>query len=387
MQRTLSVSEFIAVVNQLVGGEPVLVEGEISEFKLSHKKWVFFKLKDQEQEAVVECFMMAHQLAQPLEDGLLVRVTGRAGVHLRSGRFRITVYAIEPVGEGALARALALLKAKLEKEGLFAEERKRPLPYVPEVIGLIASRESAAYSDFLKVLRARFGGLTILTRHVQVEGVAAIADIWQAFNEMAKAKPRPEVIVLTRGGGSLESLAAFNSEPVARAIFASPMPVVVGVGHERDFTLADLVADGRASTPSNAAELLVPERSALQKKLADDMRQIEASLGRLLSEEAFLLERFNLAGEVFGRAVGERLKAFWARVELGLKAVFRSAAQQIADAERLMGSFNPKAVLKRGYSIVYTKADRVLIRRARQVQAGEELEITVSDGRIKAEVM
>lgn len=384
-QRALTVSEFLAVVNQLLGGAEAVVEGEVSGFSVSQGKWVFFCLKDQEQDAVVECFMMAYQLAQPLENGMLARVVGRPGVHLRSGRFRISVTRVEPVGEGALARALALLKAKLEKEGIFAPERKRPLPFAPEVIGLVASRESAAYSDFLKVLRHRFGGLTVLVRHVQVEGAAAIPDIVQGLRAIAAAQPRPEVMVLTRGGGSLESLAAFNSEEVARVIFASPIPVVVGVGHERDVTLADLAADVRASTPSNAAELVAPDRAALLDELTGTIEHLTLTLERQLADEALIVRRFHLSGSQFIKVVGERITVFSRRAWTAVSQQLARAFDAVARSERLLNSFNPKAVLGRGYSIVRRRVDRTLLRSVRQVAVGQALSITLQDGSVEAE--
>ncbi len=318
---------------------------------------------------------------------MLVRVTGRPGVHLRSGRFRISVTRVEPVGEGALARALALLKVKLEREGLFALERKRPLPFVPEVIGLVASRESAAYSDFLKVLRHRFGGLTVIVRHVQVEGAAAIPDIIQGLRAIAEVEPRPEVIVLTRGGGSLESLAAFNSEEVARAIFASPIPVMVAVGHERDITLADLTADARASTPSNAAELLVPERTGLLDELTGAINRLTLMLERQLADEALIIQRFHLSGGQFIKVAGERIRVVSQRAWTAVSQQLKRAFDLVARGERLLHSFSPKAVLTRGYSIVRRRADHRLVRRAADAPIGERLAITVSDGTLEAETL
>ena len=382
-ERAISVSEFLSVINELLGGAEAVVEGEVSQFNIAHGKWVFFTLKDQEEDAVVECFMTAFQLRIPIENGMLVQVKGRPGIHQRSGRFRISVREVTPVGEGALARALALLNAKLENEGFFSESRKRPLPYVPERIGLIASRESAAYSDFLKVLKARFGGLEIYVRHTQVEGPAAIGDILQAFSEVIAAKP--EAIVLTRGGGSLESLAAFNSEPVVRAIFSSPIPVIVGVGHERDITLADLVADVRASTPSNAAELLVPDRQALRSQLDDSLRRIEASVQRLLVEEVLLVSRFERISVSFVRLIQERLDNFLNRIEMALRRVLGQSSEMLERIERLLRSFDPKQVLKRGYGIVYR--DGQLVRSAKQVKTGDELDITLQDGDLSAKAL
>ena len=404
VQKSLTVSEFLLVVNELLGGADAIVEGEISQFSVSHGKWVFFTLKDQEAEAVVECFMMAFALSTPLENGMLVRVTGKPGVHLRSGRFRISVTRVEPVGEGALARALALLKEKLAKEGLFAADRKRALPLAPERIGLIASRDSAAYSDFLKILKHRFGGVVILFYHVQVEGPAALNDILAAFDTLSHQTPRPEAIVLTRGGGSLESLAAFNAEPLARAIYACPVPVVVGVGHERDITIADLVADVRASTPSNAAELLMPDRHALLEQLKSNWSRLSQGLNQIILDEAQLLARFDRAASHSLERGRERTLALWGRlshsVEVrlqqerpqemaerllrSLRETYLLARQSVVRSQNLLISLNPSAVLKRGYSIVRRRVNQATVRQAADVRTGDELDITLGNGKIGA---
>lgn len=404
MQKSLSVSEFLRVVNNLLGGAVAVIEGEVSQFSISQGRWVFFTLKDQEAEAAVECFMMAYELKTPLENGMLVKVSGRPGVHTRSGRFRITVRQVEPVGEGALARALALLKAKLEQEGLFNEGRKRALPFAPELIAVIASRESAAYTDFIKVLTHRFGGLTILLRHVLVEGPAATGDITKAFSEIVALEKLPEVVVLTRGGGSLESLAAFNSESVARAIFSCPVPVVVGVGHERDVTLADLVADVRASTPSNAAELLVPERQALREKLTYLANRQSEILMQMMADEALRLDGFDRASGHFLEQTRERVVNLsnrlttaisWllktqkpdeavARLWQGMREAYRAARDFARAAEKMLENLSPKAVLARGYAIAKNKATGEIVKSVKLTRTNDELELVLQDGQLTA---
>ena len=275
--QTLSVSQFVqglnAALEEALFPYGAAIEGEVAEYRVSQDKWVWFLLKD--ATAVVSCFSTVWQLRQPLEDGMKVRVHGLPKVHPKSGKFSVNVDRVEMVGEGALKRAFELLKKKLDAEGLFAPGRKRALPRIPERVGLIASTESAAYSDFLRILGNRWGGLKIQAAHVQVQGRDAVRDIVGAFAYFNAHPELAEVLVLTRGGGAMEDLHAFNSEEVVRAIFGSKIPVVVGVGHERDETLADYVADVRASTPSNAAERLVPDRRDVERELDACVRGVE----------------------------------------------------------------------------------------------------------------
>src|SRR3989338_4261154 len=271
MLDVLSVSQFISQVNDILAGT-FTVEGEVSQYKISQSKWIFFDLKD--DTSCLNCFSTVFMLRPPLEDGMRVRVTGYPKIHEKSGRFGFTVQQVEVVGEGSLQRAYLLLKEKLGKEGLFAVERKRALPELPERIGVIASRDSAAFGDFKRILNNRWGGVEVTLRHVAVQGEGAVREIMRAFHDFNESSLLPDILVLIRGGGSLEDLAAFNSEEVVRAIYSSRIPVMVGVGHERDETLADLAADVRASTPSNAAEIVVPERR-------DFMAQLDFTLERM----------------------------------------------------------------------------------------------------------
>jgi len=260
--RNYSVTEFVgflnAALNEAVFPDGVAIEGEVAEYRVSQGKWIWFLLKD--NSSVLPCFGTVWKLRQPLEDGLQVRIYGQPKVHERSGKFSVVVDRVEPVGEGALKRAYELLRKTLEREGLFDPVRKRLLPKFPRRIGLVASRESAAYSDFLRILGNRWSDTEVNSVHVQVQGKDAVDDIVSALSFFSAHPELADVLVLTRGGGSLEDLQAFNSEEVARAVFSSKVPVVVGVGHERDETLVDFVADVRASTPSNAAEIVVPDR-------------------------------------------------------------------------------------------------------------------------------
>ena len=262
MNPTFTVSDFVAVFNQTIeyAYPTVTITGELANFRVSKGKWVYFDLKD--DTSSVRFFGTVYMLPGPLEDGMLLQVDGVPRLHPTFG-FSITAQSLKPVGEGSLKKAAALLEAKLTKEGLFSDERKRAIPYPPKRIGLIASGESAAYADFMKILTGRWGGIEIVHVDSQVQGAAAPAQIIRALDLLNAHGEELEAIVITRGGGSADDLQAFNVEQVVRAVAASRVPTLVAIGHEVDTSLAERAADRRASTPSNAAELLVPDRQAV----------------------------------------------------------------------------------------------------------------------------
>lgn len=388
MQKTLakplSVSEFISLVKmhlQTAIGR-VTVQGETSDFQISQNKYVWFSLKD--ELAVVKCFMMRYKLHLPIEDGMEIKATGYPTIFPKKGSFVLTVDQVEPVGEGALQRAFELLKKQLEKEGLFAVERKRPIPRFPAKIGIVSSPDADAYHDVLRILQNRWGGLEIVLTPTSVQGTEAISQIVGAMkyqNQVVK----PEVIILTRGGGSLEDLQAFNSEDVARAIFSSAIPVVCGVGHERDITIADLVADVRASTPSNAAERVVPDRREVICQLDNSVRRLEQSIQlkidswrqeiiqlvrRLDSVFQYkirhwhrLIERFNRAFWLFRQRVSY-LKQNVLKNAGQLDVLFRTklvrSQDRLVRLTSLLRSLNPENILARGYSMTFTTEGKAI---------------------------
>ncbi len=404
-----SVAQFLeflnAALSTAVFPEGVAVEGEVAEYRVSQERWIWFKLKD--KEATVDCFATVWQLRTPLEDGMQVRLYGRPKVHPKSGRFSLNVERAELVGEGALRRAYELLKRRLAEEGVFAPERKRPLPRFPRRIGLITSREAAAYSDFLRILGNRWGGVEIVLAHVQVQGREAVGDIVRAFRWFNAHPSSADVLVLTRGGGSLEDLHAFNDEATVRAVFSSKIPVVVGVGHERDETLADFAADVRASTPTNAAELVVPDRSEIAAALRSAERHLEHSLRLSLESRVAgvrhavsVLERRALSGVAdLGHLLkdfGSRLAAFRLRAETRARVVDQSAALLHSSASRLvererarleaeirlLAGLDPRRLLARGYAIV--RAGGQVIKAASQASVGTVLDIALAEGRLSA---
>ncbi|MEK9147338.1 MAG: exodeoxyribonuclease VII large subunit [Patescibacteria group bacterium] len=360
--KVLSVTEFNNYVNSIISIQQVIVEGEISGFKIAKERLIYFDLKD--DKSVVSCFLFKFQLDKMgvvLEDGMKIQVTGTPNLH-STGRFNLIAEFIKPVGEGSIKRALELLKQKLFQEGIFAPERKRPLPKFPENIGLITSQDAAAYTDFIKVLSHRFGGITIYFYPVSVQGEKAPNEITEAFNYFNQKMPNLNVLVLTRGGGSLEDLMAFNSEKVVRSVFGSKIPVICAVGHERDESLSDFAADKRASTPSNAAELLVPERS-----------EVEWQLNKIKERFVYQMDKKIKSLEQFYQILENRMNIWW-----------QNLLQKLELEERLLKSFDPEAILERGYSI--TMLGEKILKNATQVKMGDKIITKLKKGKVESTV-
>ncbi len=356
-----SVSDFVAVFNQTIeyAYPNVLISGEIANFKVSKNRWVYFDLKD--DESSVRFFGTVYGLPGPLEDGMLVQVRGVPRLHPQFG-FSITFQTIQPLGEGSIKRASVLLEAKLAAEGLFDESRKRVLPYPPTRIGLIASSESAAYKDFLKVLSARWGDVSIVLVDVQVQGEIAPAQIVQAL-ERLNAEADLDIIVMTRGGGSPEDMAAFSTESVTRAVGLSRIPTLVAIGHEVDVCLAELAADKRASTPSNAAELLVPDK----KQEADRLLSV---LERLQQQAVQLVDNKHSA-----------LKSTSQRMITYLQHSLQRNQHEVASRAQILEVLNPQAILRRGYATL--RKDGVYLRSGKQLKKGDKVLIDMYDASVE----
>lgn len=404
-----SVTQFVEYINLIVGRRKVEVEGEVASYKINQAKWVFFTLKD--EQSAVECFGLAYQLSR-LEDGMQVSVFGAPRIYGKTGKFSIFVDRVVPKGEGALKRAFELTKAKLQQEGIFDAARKRPLPRFPTNIGLIASRESAAYTDFMRILSGRFGGLSVYLSHVHVQGERAIDEITESFEQFNRfgVEEGIEVIVLIRGGGSLEDLQAFNSEAVARAVFGSKIPVVCGVGHERDESLADYAADVRAATPTHAASLVVPDREELLADVASSVALFSRSLEHTIewqrnrydqsirSMEHATMNKINsmqrtlhgFAGYVstYQQTVAnaiERVRDSVARMNSRFKYDCRQHTDHIGFLERQLNAVNPLTVLKRGYSIIKKKG--IAISSVKDVRSGDQIDILFGDGDARGKII
>lgn len=329
----LSVSDFIAITNQVLetAYPAVTIEGEVSGFKINQGKFAFFDLKD--ANGTIGCFMMAFAMRTPLEDGMKVIV--RATAKLTPwGKFSLTIQSYRPSGEGSIKKGFELLKAKLDKEGLFAPERKRTLPRVPKSVAVISSTQAAGYADFIKILNERWGGLEVQVAHVQVQGTVAPDQMIGALRYFNGLETLPEVIVLIRGGGSADDLSAFNDEPLVRAIAESRVPVLTGIGHEVDESLSDLAADVRASTPSNAAQILVPDRREIIASLRNQVSGLRTLMMQSIDHAS--TQAKDMLAQAYSASMQQISAAF---DRLG---ILRLAVSQV----------NPDSVLKRGYALL-----------------------------------
>ncbi len=350
-QLVVSVSEFVALLNQTFDfAFPFIrVSGEVSEYKISKNKWVYFNLVD--QESSIRVFGTVYQIKQVIEDGMRVVVHGTPRMHNRYG-FSLNMHTVTPSGEGSIKRAFELMYKKLAAEGLFDEGRKRPLPQYPQRIGLITSSQAAAYSDFMKIVDQRWAGLEIRLADVTVQGESASGQIARAIEYFAAEAQPVDVLVITRGGGSGEDLMAFSTEQVARAVAASRIPTLVGVGHEIDTSLADLAADVRATTPTNAAQLLVPDKAAILQELD----------GKVAWMHQCAVKRIEKAGDstkhialVLDRRIGHlltRLTYSEEHIVGRLDAYMNRLAMQVEAAEKQLRLVDPQQILRRGYAIV-----------------------------------
>lgn len=364
-EQIYSPTDFVAVLNQTLefAYPSVIVQGELANFRVSKNRWVYFDLKD--EYSSVKFFGTVYQLPGPLEDGMLVQVRGLPRLHQLYG-FSVNVQFMQPVGEGSLKKAAELLQAKLAAEGLFDPERKRSLPYPPQRIGLITSGESAAYHDFMKILNESWAGVEILLADVQVQGEAAIGQIVAALDHFDSHGDTVDVLVLTRGGGSAEDLAVFNTEQVTRAVAGSRIPILVAVGHEVDISLAELAADQRASTPSNAVQLLVPDKKQILKSLQATKLQLGQQLIGLVDQRQKIVRETQLG------------------LVHAIERLLDKTAHELALRREVLIALSPEAALKRGYAII-RKAGTV-IRSGQQVKIGDAVDIRLQDTTLSAKV-
>lgn len=350
MNEAITVSEFNAMLNQTLAFaySEIIVEGEVSSFKVNQGKWVFFDLKD--SESLVGCFIPIFQLKTALEDGMLIKVKALPQL-TKWGKFSLNVREIELSGEGSVKRAFELLKQQFEKEGLFDASRKRSLPEFPQKIFLITSKQAAAYNDFVTVLNDRFGGITIDHYQVQVQGEAAVNQLAQAIEYANSHQSSYDVVVLIRGGGSMEDLQAFNSEKVVRAVYACQLPTIVGIGHEDDVTLAELASDVRAATPTDAARRLIPDKKEVMELIRRLGGELEASLTQHIANDRALLNRYQFLIENQITGLRHNLAELQNQISFKISTLVDASKRHIASQKKLLASLNPESVLARGYSI------------------------------------
>lgn len=371
--------------------QDVWVEGEVSNFSRPQSGHCYFSLKDAASQ--IQCVMWrstAARLDRLPENGQKVLVHGSVGVYEQRGTYQLYVNEILPTGVGELYIQFERLKTRLRAEGLFAEERKRPLPSYPRHIGIVTSPTGAALRDILHVLSRRFPCVEVTLSPTPVQGTEAPEQIVAAIRRL-NAHTDCDVLIVARGGGSLEELQPFNDERVARAIYDSRIPVVSGVGHETDVTIADMVADRRAPTPSAAAEVATPDRTELLEAVREGRSRLARAAAESIQTSA---ERLSYMERALGRAspihqvnyqrqqVDEQQRRLSAQWQRGLSQ-WRLAAGGLA---KRLDSLNPQATLGRGYAIVSLERTGDVVSRRRQVQPGDRIAIRVSDGQFGGQV-
>ncbi|MBI4771849.1 MAG: exodeoxyribonuclease VII large subunit [Chloroflexi bacterium] len=363
----------------------LVVAGEISNVSRPASGHIYFTLKD--SSAAVKCVMWKAQAARLIyrpRDGDRVEAHGSIGVYESAGQYQLYADWIQAAVEGDLFREFAALKAKLEAEGLFDPARKRPLPGRPQRIAVVTSPTGAALRDILNVFRRRWPSLQVIVCPTPVQSADAPPQIVEAL--AAANRLKPDVIVVARGGGSMEDLWAFNDEAVARAIAASGVPVISGVGHEIDFTLADFAADVRAPTPSAAAELATPDRAELASALADLRGRLGAALADAVRERRWALEGRAAVLRGLSPRAGlansrQRLDDLLLRAAGAIRYRLAFDRQRVDGLSRRLESLSPLAVLGRGFAVVTRAGSAAVIRAPADVAPGEALDVRVSGGK------
>ena len=416
-RRIYSVSEVSFEIRELLERRftDIWVEGEISNFTASAAGHLYFTLKDDRAQLKAVCFRNTARLLRfRPENGKSFRARGRVSTYEGRGEYQLIVEVLEPAGLGALQLAFEQLKERLEKEGLFRSERKRPLPLLPRKVGVVTSAKSAALRDFLAVLKRRHNTVDVLIYPAEVQGDGASLQIMEGIDFLS-TRTDVDVIVVTRGGGSMEDLWPFNEERVARAIVRSRKPVISAVGHEIDFTITDFVADLRAATPSAAAEIVIRSKEELFQRVDQLRNRLEGTVKFRLSKlRHFLASKVGSRGFVVAETRIRRLSqrvddmtfrleqvgrtgAFIRRrthqVELaghgmarGMAQVLRKSQQAFARIAHTLDALSPLAVLQRGYAICQT-ADGRVVRSTEQVAVDDKVTVRLREGRLLVNIV
>jgi len=392
----LSVAQLSRYLKELLEVDDVLqniwVQGEISGCKTYSSGHCYFTLKDAEAQLHCVFFKNARlrSSAPVLRDGIAITANGRISYYERDGKLQLYVECVELIGEGALFLRFEQLKARLAAEGLFDENRKRPLPEQPAVVGIVTSPQAAALRDMLRVLHARYPLAEVLLAPTLVQGSEAPASISAAL-DLLNEHGEAEVIILGRGGGSIEELWAFNEEIVARAIARSRIPVISGVGHETDFTIADFVADYRASTPTAAASKAVPDITerqidiqAKQLELTELMEECFGDMAEKLERIQRDLQRASPSSLLDRRR--QQLDDTSARLQTSLQHILTLRSERLSGMALRLHALSPLITIARGYAVVRRDIDSTIVTSIKQTRPGESLTIQVTDGSIPVEV-
>ena len=368
--RVHSVAEITGYLRELLEADELLadiwVSGEVSNLSESAAGHLYFTLKDESSQLRCVLFNRA-RLPITIENGMAVVAHGRISIYEVSGALQLYVDTVQPEGMGILYMEFERLKAKLEEEGLFAPERKREIPVFPRRMGIVTSPDSAVLHDIINIITRRYPPVELLLCPTPVQGAAAVPGIVAAFDALNQ-RDDIDVVILARGGGSMEDLQAFNEEAVARAVCASRAPVISGVGHETDFTIADFVADLRAPTPSAAAELAVPSRDELDAQLIAFGRGLAATLSGAI-------DRYRQGVDDAASLAANRLDG-----------IVGALSDRLLVQELALGSLNPLATLGRGYALVQHAGNGEVVSSIAQVERGDALDIKVADGQFGGRV-
>ena len=393
-QQAYSVSDLNAYIRAMLESNENLMDiwvaGEVSNLSKPRSGHIYFTLKD--MDASVRCVIWrvhANRLAGMFRDGMLVEVHGYVSVYEGGGQYQLYVDGIRAVGEGRLYQEFLLLKDKLAAEGIFEENRKRPIPPEPKLIGIVTSPTAAALQDMLKSLLSRFPMVEVVLSPASVQGEAAPAEIVKALERLNKLV-HPDVILIGRGGGSLEDLWAFNDEQVVRAVAASEAPVISGVGHETDFSLTDFAADMRAPTPTGAAVMAVPDISDINILLNGWNLLLEQMMVNILEQQRSKLKERKNGLDLLspGWQIKQRMQRLdnsSLRMDYFVNRYFLQQRQQLELTEEKIISSDPRHILGRGFALVEDK-DGSVITTIKRVQLGQDISVYVSDGTISADV-
>ena len=392
-----SVSQLSRYLKEVLDTDDILqdvwVRGEISGYKLhAASGHSYFTLKDAEAQLACVFFKpyRLHSGTPELREGMAIAANGHVSFYERDGKLQLYVERVEAVGDGALFQRFAQLKARLEAEGLFDEVRKRPLPPQPAVVGIVTSPQAAALRDMLRVLATRYPLARVILSPAAVQGAEAPLSIARAL-DLLNQHGEAEVIIVGRGGGSIEELWAFNEEIVARAIARSRIPVISGVGHETDVTIADFVADRRASTPTAAAVAAVPDIADWRESIARYQEDLVALIEAYFDEKREALEEAR--GDLARSSPQSQLDRLYQRLDdtsallqERMGNILARRAERLRGMEQLLDSLSPKQTVARGYAIVRRRADRGIVTSAEGVRPGDDLTIQLKDGDIQARV-
>ena len=390
-ERIWSVSEVNGAIRKLIEGsvDTLWVQGEVGNWKRYPSGHCYFSVKDDRSE--LRCVMFARNastLPTDPDDGMEVRVLGNLTLYEKKGAYQMSVRRLESEGaEGLWRIAFEKLRSQLEAEGLLDPARKQPLPKHPTVVGIVTSTTGAALRDVISVLRRRAPWVRVLVRGTRVQGEGAASEISEAIKDLV-ATGEPEVIIVGRGGGSIEDLWAFNEEPVARAISRSTVPIVSAVGHEIDVTISDLVADLRAPTPSAAAEEVVPDGMGIRENLSAVPEELAKGLQGMFQRRRLTIEhalsRLGLGIDRRIQPIQQMLDHDFGRLQAEVRGVLDLRRQHLVGVEGKLDALSPLATLRRGYSVARTE-DGQILRSVRDFVTGESFMLRVSDGEVMAE--